>query len=62
MTTSHPLPAKTPYDPVDPRNQWHTGVLPQLPWLGLAALVGAAGCAMASAFVLIRSDGQSIHD
>lgn len=35
---------------------------PQLPWLGLAAPVGAAGCAVASAFVLIRSDGQSIHD
>lgn len=51
-----------PYKPVDPRNEWHTGVFSNLPWLGLAALVGAAGCCAAAAFVLIHSDGQSIHD
>ena len=51
-----------PYKPVDPRKEWKTGVFAQLPWLGLAALVGAAGCCAAAAYVLIRSDGQSVHN
>lgn len=51
-----------PYKPVDPRKEWHTGVFAHLPWLGLAALVGAAGCCAAAAFVLIHSDGQPIRD
>lgn len=55
-------PAMAPYKPVDPRKEWHTGVFARLPWLGLAALVGAAGCCAAAAFVLIHSDGKSIHD
>ncbi len=52
----------TPYKSVDPRKEWHTGVFAHLPWLGLAALVGVAGCCAAAAFVLIQSDGQPIHD
>lgn len=52
----------TLHKPGDPRKEWHTGVFAHLPWLGLAALVGVAGCCAAATFVLIHSDGQSIYD
>lgn len=51
-----------PYKPGDPQKEWHTSVLAQLPWLRLAALLGATGCCAAAAFGPNHSDGKSIHD
>src|SRR2546429_494868 len=37
---------------------WEPGVLKQLPWLGLSALLGAFLCAIATAVILKSSNGR----
>ena len=46
------------YNLVRSGTPWRSGVLRQLPWLSMLALVGGFLCAIAAATVLLFSDGK----